>query len=269
MSMTNEELAGRIQRGEADMLPQLWNRVRAWVCKSALNFYNQWQGRCIASGATVDDLIQEGYFAFCCAVRAYDPAKEYKFIAYLNYPLKNQFKAATGGRGNNKRDPLNLCASLDAPLGEEYKEALVNTVPDENAGEAFKAVEDAIVNSHLREALDKILSALPESRDVIKRRYYGGHTRRQVAEQMGISHDCVRQLEMKGLRELHRHLFYDWQMLSAQDVVDSACRAGGLRRFRDTGYSSVELAYERIETMRAEGRLRPDAHVGLSACRPI
>jgi DNA-directed RNA polymerase specialized sigma24 family protein len=180
------------------------------------------------------------------------------FTTYLHYPLKNCFEAATGGRGNSRAEPLNGCASLDAPVGEERDAAFVDMVPDKNAGAAFEAVEDGMVNSQLRAALDDFLSTLPEiERDVIKRRYYGGYTRRQVAKQIGAEHERVRQIELRGLQKL-RHPSNRDRLMSVQDVIDSAYQTSGLRRFRDTGYSSVELAYERIEAVRAEGRLEPE-----------
>jgi hypothetical protein len=46
--------------------------------------------------------------------------------------------------------------------------------------------------------------------------------------------------------------------MSARDVLDTVYGASGLQRFRDTGYSSVELAYERLEAMRAARRLEPE-----------
>ena len=74
MPLTNEVLAIHIQNGETDLIPQLWAQVRALICRYALRFHDRQQERCEASGATVDDLIQEAYFAFLQAVQAYDPA---------------------------------------------------------------------------------------------------------------------------------------------------------------------------------------------------
>ena len=259
MSITNEEMASRIKRGEADLLPMLWNQIRGLIYFHASRFYNHRRSRCDASEVTVDDLMQEGYFAFCYAVRSFDPDKEYPFAAYLRFPLKNYFVRATGGMRNTRFELQNHCASLDAPLSMDNEAAIVDTLPDKNSSAAFESVEDAMVNSQLRKALDNYLSMLPENvREIIKMRYYGGQTLQQIAKQIGVTPERIRQIELKGLRKLHSRINERQLILSEQDVIDSVCRMGGVQRFRDTGYSSVELAYERIEEMRAQGQLEPE-----------
>jgi RNA polymerase sigma factor (sigma-70 family) len=258
--MTNEELVERIQRGEADLVPRLWEQVRGLVCQYAFRFFRQRRKRCDAFGVTVDDLIQESYFAFCYAVQAYNPYKGFRFTNYLNFPLKTCFKKATGGIRDNKFESRNPCASLDAQIDKygDNDATLVDTVRDENAEAPFEAVEDAVVNSQLREVLNGILSALPENeRDVLKRHYYRGQTLWQIAEQTGDDPKHVRQLGLRGLQKLRSPANME-RLMSVQDVIDTTYKAGGLQRFRNTGYSSVELAFERIEAMRAAGRIEPE-----------
>jgi len=256
--MTNEELVEHIQRGEADLVPRLWERVRGLIAHRASQFYRWRHGRCAAFEVTVDDLIQEGYFAFCCAIQCFDPSKGFRFSTYLYFPLKKYFMEATGGRRDNKFESRNPCASLDMPVGEDGNMSLVDTVRDESAGAPFEAVEDAIVNSQLREVLDSLLTALPKNeRDVLERRYYGGQTLRQIAKRTGDKPESVRQLELKGLQKLRTPANME-RLMSVQDVIDSTYHASGLQRFRNTGYSCVELAYERIEAMRAAGRIESD-----------
>ena len=254
--MTNEEMAERIQNGEKDLTRRLWDQVRRLICFYALRFYRGRRERCDVCGITADDLIQEGYSAFLYALRAYKPDNGYLFTTYLTWPLKNCFNASVGDRGSKskKYEPLNNCTSLNNPISEDIDLVLMDTVQDKNAGKAFEAVEDAIVSSQWRE----ILNLLPKDvREVIHRRYYGGQAFKQIAKQLGIKFNRAVQLELKGLRKL-RHPSNRRRLLAAQDLIDCNYKRSGLQQFRESGYSSVEATYERIEAMRAHGRLEPE-----------
>ena len=127
--MTNEELAICIQNGESGLTSQLWDGMRGLVCLLSNRFYVQQRERCDAAGVTVDDLTQEGFLALLDAVKAYNPDDGYKLSAFLRFPLLNRFKAATGGRENHRKDPLNNFTSLDAPISDDGDGILADTVP--------------------------------------------------------------------------------------------------------------------------------------------
>ena len=88
--MTNEELVFRIQQGERDLLPQLWEGVRGYVAKTARSYMVIYDGR---YGVEFDDLIQSGFLAMVAAVESYEP-KDAKFTTWLTYHLKTAFKNA-------------------------------------------------------------------------------------------------------------------------------------------------------------------------------
>ena len=253
--MTNEELAMQIQAGNDSLLPDLWEQVKGLIFHKSYKFYNANNERCIASGTTAADLIQEGFFAVLDAVKAYDPGKSYKFTAFLNYPLMNRFRVITGGRGNNRREPLNHAVSLDVPIDDDFDTTLADTLPDDNAAAPFETVIDDVANTQLRTALDECLSTLHENeRDVIERRYYGNHTRQHIADDTGRKYSTVVRLEEKGIVKLRRS--ENKQRIYAvveRELIESiSFRASGLRRFRESMKSSVELALERLEDMRAQ-----------------
>ena len=118
IGMSNEELTISIQSGDDTLFPQLWEQTRRFIYQAANRYYIRYEGRCIACGLTIEDLQQEAYFALMDAVRAWTPESGYKLLTYLNYPLKNCFNGLCGLRVR-KRDALDRCSSLDAPVGDD------------------------------------------------------------------------------------------------------------------------------------------------------
>ena len=80
--MSNEELAVRIQAGEATVYSVLWEQVKGFVCNAAYRFYNHYTERCNAHGVDSSDLVQAGYFALVDCVNAYDPQTGYKLLSF-------------------------------------------------------------------------------------------------------------------------------------------------------------------------------------------
>lgn len=81
--MTNEELALKIQNGERNLIPTLWEQVERFIYLKSENWYWQHEETCIRCGVALDDLKQVSYFAFLDAIRYYTSADSYKFLTYL------------------------------------------------------------------------------------------------------------------------------------------------------------------------------------------
>jgi len=253
--MTNEELAVRIQQGAAEYMPQLWEQVRLLIAMMANRFYTQNQERCESAGVMVDDLLQEGFFALVYAVQAYKPEGEYKFTTYLNHPLRTRFKAATGGRDNNKVETLNRCKSLDMPIGEDTEATFADVVPDTEAAAAYEAAEHMADNERLRTVLDDCMAALPDDwQEVLRRRYFGNEFLTTVSKAVGKSYNQVKNIEGKGLLRLRtpqnrRKLL---PFLQEEVIEREAYKGSGYGTFKSTMSSSVERALERMDRYRAE-----------------
>jgi len=84
------------------------------------------------------------------------PDCPYQFTTYLFWHCKNVFREVMGIRGR-RREPHTV--PLDTPIGDDI--AIVDTIPDDSAAEAFSAVEDGIYNAQLRHALDTAIGTLP------------------------------------------------------------------------------------------------------------
>jgi len=75
--MSNEELAEKIQNGEKDLLPLLWEQVEKFIYKQAGIRARQLNG---LGGVSVDDLCQAGFLALVDAVESYATEKGMSFI---------------------------------------------------------------------------------------------------------------------------------------------------------------------------------------------
>jgi RNA polymerase primary sigma factor len=95
--------------------------------------------------------------------------------------------------------------SLDAPLGEGNELSLSETVPDENAGTPY----DHLAGDTLRELLQDFLGELGEREAFVLRLRYGldngeEHTLQEVADQLKLTRERVRQIQEAAIKKLYR-----------------------------------------------------------------
>ena len=198
--MINEELARRIQQGERDLILQLWAQVRRYAHDRAYKWYRATGGR---SGVTLDDLEQESIVALLEALEGWDE-KAGKFLTWYDLRLKAAFTAATAQRTQrDRKDPLQDCLSLDAPLTDREGDpfTLEDTIPDQRAEEDLETVEEREKQAAIRRVLDSLQT---EQRQVILLRYFYGLTREQTAQRLHLTRTRAAAIEAKALRLL-RH----------------------------------------------------------------
>ena len=200
MTMINEELARRIQQGERDLILQLWAQVRRYAHDRAYKWYRATGGR---GGVTLDDLEQESIVALLEALEGWDE-KAGKFLTWYDLRLKAAFTAATAQRTQrDRKDPLQDCLSLDAPLTDREGGpfTLEDTIPDQRAEEDLETVEEREKQAAIRRVLDSLQT---EQRQVILLRYFYGLTREQTAQRLHLTRTRAAAIEAKALRLL-RH----------------------------------------------------------------
>lgn len=93
--------------------------------------------------------------------------------------------------------------SVDVPSGKDYDKPLVDSLADE----ASKTHEDRIQERDIKQNITGWVFELPEKqREVICRRYglcgYPESTLEQVAQELGVTRERVRQIQMDGLKQL-------------------------------------------------------------------
>lgn len=239
--MTNEELVFRIQRGERDLLPQLWEGVRGYIAKTARSYITLYDGR---YGVEFDDLMQSGFLAMVAAAESYE-AKDAKFITWLTYHLKTAFAEATNRRTKGqKNNPLHNASSLYEPVpGDEDGEMLLM---DTIAGpDAFEDVEAKIYCEQLRADLEAVLSTIPAANaDVLRLHFFDGVDLTEIAKSRGVSNEAVSARKREGLRNMRQKVNTSQGVRLKAYVEDGTnYYAGmGLRRFIYTQTSPVETA---------------------------
>lgn len=198
--MSNEELARRVQQGERDLILQLWAQVQRYAHDRAYKWFRATNGR---GGQTVQDLEQEAFLALLEALEGWDE-KAGKFLTWYDLRLRAAFTAATAQRTQrDRKDPLQDCLSLDAPLTDREGDpfTLEDTIPDQRAENDLNTVEERDRQAAVRRMLD---SLAPEQKQVILLRYYHGLPVGRAAARLHLSRSRVSAIEHKALRVL-RH----------------------------------------------------------------
>lgn len=242
--MSNEELAMRIQSGERELIPQLWEQVKGFVSWQARRRYMLTGG---LGGVEIEDLAQSGFLALIEAVDYFKPDGEYKFLTCLGICLKTAF-AEAGGYRTSKVDPLNNCLSLDMHLSDDLDgDTLLDLQADPT--DPTEAAERRIWLEQLRAALDKAMEDLPEEqRQVITSRYRNDLTLKEIADARGDTTDEVRKLERSGLTMLRRSSRKSGLDQFIEDLTPYYAHVGA-KSFNSTHTSVVELAVLKRESL--------------------
>ena len=126
------------------------------------------------------------------------------FLPWYSLRLKAAFTAATAQRTQrDRKDPLQDCLSLDAPLTDREGDpfTLEDTIPDQRAEDDLEAVEER----EKQAAIWRVINSLQaEQRQVILLRYYHDLTRDQTAQRLHLTKTRASTIEAKVLRLL-RH----------------------------------------------------------------
>lgn len=198
--MTNEELAIEIQNGKTEYYPVLWDQVERFIRKMVAQ-----RMRVLPEDTDVefDELYDSGFFAVVQAVKYFKPESGYKFITFLEYPLKNAFAEVTGVKTTKSlHDPLRCALSLDVPVVDDESLTLGDMLADDT--DMAEEVAQKFNRRAMSKALDAALNKLPpKEAEAIRLQYYSGYNIEQTAEAMGLDQRQVitlRELGMKKLR---------------------------------------------------------------------
>lgn len=271
--MTTEELVKRIQCGEESLIGELWDQIKNFVKKCALDFH---------ADDLTEDLMQESYFGVIAAIKKYDASRGVRFTTFSHFYIRQSmrrflFKARPGIRlpehmavkvrrydkfvsdffQKNGREPLDLeaeimlhmpdinkvkaaamnPASLDKSIDEDgFSLGDIYAVSDDDA----EKVIDNVFHEQLSRELWKKVDDLPEGwGQVIRAKYQENKTYHELAEQFHVSDQVVRSNIEKGMRRLRsdRTLrpFY-------AELYGRALSGSGLGSFMRTWTSSTERA---------------------------
>jgi RNA polymerase nonessential primary-like sigma factor len=93
--------------------------------------------------------------------------------------------------------------SVDVPFGKDADKPLLDTIPDENATDPTDRIQADGINAHLDSWLSKLNA---KQREVVERRFglhgYENSTLEEVANELGVTRERVRQIQMDALKRL-------------------------------------------------------------------
>jgi RNA polymerase nonessential primary-like sigma factor len=93
--------------------------------------------------------------------------------------------------------------SVDTPYGKDADKPLLDTIPDENADDPTERLQVDRINEHLDDWLGKLND---KQREVVLRRFglrgYDNSTLEEVANELGVTRERVRQIQMDALKRL-------------------------------------------------------------------
>jgi RNA polymerase nonessential primary-like sigma factor len=101
-------------------------------------------------------------------------------------------------------------ASVDSPSSKEADKPLLDSIPDENNVDPSELLQDETISSSIDRWIDKLTS---KQREVVERRFglhgYETATLEQVANELGVTRERVRQIQMDALKRLREFLEKD------------------------------------------------------------
>lgn len=252
--MSNEELAILAKAGDQQAAAQLWKQNQGVLSMMEWRLFSSYRGRADTAGVTWDDVQQIGYFAILSAAKGFDPGAGIKFTSYLTYHVRREFYQLVGLRTERSRkEPLCRASSLDEPLDKEDADGTTRaeTVPDQTAAVQFENAEEKIWTAQLHEALEDCLSSIDDDKaETIRKHFFDGLTLKEIAAEMAVSAERVRQLEEKGFRQLRRPSMQKRLAQYREEIISRAYRFTSFGAWKNGG-SSPERWSEWIEEKEA------------------
>ena len=150
---------------------------------------------------SIDDLVSEGSIGLMKAAEKYDPERGKPFVTFAAPYIRSSIETAIS-RLETATDIRSTDESL--PVGSRNNYTLLNVLEDVNAEKADAIVEEDTLNDDLLACVD----VLNDREHEVVSRYYGlkgwRQTMAEIAEDMGLKRERVRQERDKAVRKLRK-----------------------------------------------------------------
>lgn len=192
--MSNEELAIAYQHG-GPLLP-LWTQVERLAVRMVQRYlYLAQKNR----AADFEDLMQAAFLGVERAARAFCEDRG-SFASVMDYYVKGEVSALLGLRGRVRQEHYES-VSASTPIREDSAATVGDMIADDDLPEPDADMFREDVRRGVRAAVDR----LPEAQAVAVRGYdLDGVRQGELAVQMGVSDERVRQIRRKGWNGLQR-----------------------------------------------------------------
>ena len=205
-----QELAEKIKIGDAMALEKLTKANLKFVVSLAHQYRNRGLGE--------DDLISEGNIGMMYAAQRFDGKKGVRFVVFAAPYIRKAMKEAIKEQSTLYKLPKNeknkyekirsraLSIDQPVPVGSNNNFTLQHILENENA----KQTDDQLNQDILSNEIQKGLDVLDEREKRIITYIYGltgsHYTMAEIAEEMGLKRERVRQIRDKALRKLHKKM---------------------------------------------------------------
>lgn len=205
-----QELAEKIKIGDAMALEKLTKANLKFVVSLAHQYRNRGLGE--------DDLISEGNIGMMYAAQRFDGKKGVRFVVFAAPYIRKAMEEAIKELSTLYKLPKNeknkyekirsraLSIDQPVPVGSNNNFTLQHILENENA----KQTDDQLNQDILSHEIQKGLDVLDEREKRIITYIYGltgsHYTMAEIAEEMGLKRERVRQIRDKALRKLHKKM---------------------------------------------------------------
>ena len=205
-----QELAEKIKIGDAMALEKLTKANLKFVVSLAHQYRNRGLGE--------DDLISEGNIGMMYAAQRFDGKKGVRFVVFAAPYIRKAMEEAIKEQSTLYKLPKNeknkyekirsraLSIDQPVPVGSNNNFTLQHILENENA----KQTDDQLNQDILSNEIQKGLDVLDEREKRIIIYIYGltgsHYTMAEIAEEMGLKRERVRQIRDKALRKLHKKM---------------------------------------------------------------
>ena len=248
--MTNEEIVGRIQQGDAGLMDRLLEQNQGFIYKVARRYLP------VAirnRGMALEDLAQAACIGMIEAVPAWDVERGAFLtvaIYYMTCSIRQELGILTTKQRFENEEPPML---LSTPAGDdEGSDTLLDLIRDTTTSDPQQAAEQADMQRIIRDAVE----ALPDKqRDVVQSYYLNGYSMADLSGLIGCSTEKAEQIKRVGIKALRRNkqlrlLWLEYEAAAFSTRTYSA--------WKNTHTSAVEAGAMRRELLRKAiaGQLR-------------
>ena len=200
-------LAEQIKAGNQRALNKLVEANLRFVVTIA----SQYKGQ----GLGLDDLISEGNIGLMKAAARFDGSKGTRFVHYAVVHVRQQIEKAISQQTGLYQVPKDVKdemavrlqsqpLSVDAPLGHRNNMSLLSVLVNQDAPQA----DERVHSEAIEDAVEFALGVLDKRESRVVNAYFGidqeHETMAEIAEDMGLKRERVRQIRDKAVRKLRK-----------------------------------------------------------------
>jgi len=189
---------------------ELIEKIRSQLVNSNLRLVSSIARRFSSSFGDVDDFSSDGCMILLGAIDRFDFSRRFRFSTYATHSIQRHFFRAWKIRQRRRERFPNAAAELLCEIPQHHEEPPVCEDPESVVGHLLTRAEDVLDEREHRILLDRFGLAGRDKK---------GRTLREIASDLGISKERVRQLQMKALEKLREILDPD----NKQDCLQGFC----------------------------------------------